>query len=470
MTLVFDHIAPGTRPHRHHSVPRGKTNDRLGYALLLLLALSPLPLGSNRPIFWSIWGLLIGIIGIAYYVSLRHSGAGLRVTPLRVPELFIPFVLLVGFLIVQILPLGSLGYQTVHALANGGTVRSPTISLDPASTFLSVLQIASYGLVACLFLQAGYRSGRTHTLITGMFVIIVGYALFGLVLLGQFGPDLLGTLVQQGERVATGPFINRNSFATYLSFGLAIGTALAVSRFGKDEGARHRYRATMTIALAAMGLLVVGVALVATQSRMGVFAGLCGALVVTLLALVGSRSRVSIWLLLLAAILAGFVGLLVFNGQGLLERVGSIEGAGDIRLDLYRQVWGMVMASPYLGYGGGAFETAFPLFHQLPVDPDLVWRKTHSTYLALWSELGLVAGSIPLFVAGAATVRIALSRERGTTRPVRLAALGVVTVAAVHSLVDFSLEIQAVALVFVAVLSVAVGSSIGDSERRKRDA
>jgi O-antigen ligase len=307
-------------------------------------------------------------------------------------------------------------------------------------------------------------------MIGGIFLIIVCYAVLGLVFLGQFGDTLLGIPKWAYERVATGPFVNRNSYATYLSFGLAIGVALAIGRLEHGEDDRNRFRAIAGTVLVAVGLVVVAAALVATQSRMGFFAGLVGALVVTVLALAGGRVRRGVWLTFVVVLLASVIGLLAFNGEGLLERVGSVESAGDVRFDLYRQVWSMIMASPYLGYGGGTFEAAFPLFHQLPVNPDVVWNKAHSTYLALWSELGLVAGSAPLFIVGAATLRIVLSRGRRATRPIKLAATGVVTVAAVHSLVDFSLEIQAVALVFVAVLSLAIGAGFGDSDRSKADA
>lgn len=457
--LVFERAAPAQRPHRSPS----RANHRLGIVLLSLLALFPLPLGSNRPIFWAVWGIVIGGIGFVYFLSLRLSSSGLLVKPLRLPELVIPYVALIVFLVVQTLPLGSIGYPTVRTLRDGLTVSTGTISVDPATTFLALLQLASYGLLAYLSLQVGYRSSRANGLIGCLFLVVIGYAVFGLAVLG------LGSPQSGDERIATGPFVNRNNYATYLAFGVAIGVALIVGRL-PSQGDGNRLRGVAATLLVVLGILVIGVALVATQSRMGFAAGLVGASAVMLVASVGRRAGVGAWLGFAAALLTGCIGLLAFNGEGLLERLGALESDGDARFELYQQVWHMIMASPYLGYGGDTFEAAFPLFHQPPVSPDVVWNKAHSTYLALWSELGLVAGSLPLFMTGAATLRLLPLRRRRAAAPVELAAIGVVAVAGVHSLVDFSLEIQAVAFIFVSVVSIAIGANLGESEVNRRDA
>lgn len=449
------------RTHRH-AVPadRGNANDRLGWLLLLVVGLAPLPLGSNRPAFWAAWGLLLGAIGLIYFFSLYVRGSALRISPWRAPELTIPFALLLAFTIVQTLPLAGFGYVPLQAFPRGLELEPAGISLDPQTTGLTLLQFASYGLLALLFLQAGYRGSRADRVLSGIFVVIVAYGLLGIVLQGELR-ELLGIPGSSSDMV-TGSFVNRNSYATYLSFGLAIGVALAITELERNAGRRQRHRKFGALALLAGGLFVIGVALVATQSRMGFAAGLLGTLAVTLLALAGRRLSTGIWLGLLSGLLIGTIGLLLFNGGGLLERVGSLETAGDVRVDLYRQVWQMILSSPLVGYGGGTFEGTFPLFHQLPVSPDVLWNKAHSTYLALWAEFGFLFGSLPLFIVLAAASRLLAARPSGP----RLAAIGVIVVAAVHSTVDFSLEIEAVAFTFVAIVFLAIGESIGTAERR----
>jgi len=460
--MLLDQAA---RKQRQQPIPmdRANINNKLSWVLLALVGLSPLPLGSNRPAFWAAWGLLLGAIGVVYFLSLRASGNRLRAQPSRLLELTIPFTLLLLFVTAQILPLGLLAQALPRTLPSSLGLLPSSISLDPATTGLTLLQFASYGLLALLFLQIGYRSGRADRVLIGIFLVIVAYALLGLVLQGQLS-DILGLPKSSQQAAATGPFVNRNSYATYLAMGLVLGVALAVGQL-ESEGGRNRHRQLAAIALIAAGLFVIGTALVATQSRMGFSAGLIGSLMVMVLALV--RRRATVWLVAFSVLLAGTIGLLVFNGSGLLERVGSLETAGDVRADLYRQVWGMILSSPFVGYGGGTFELVFPLFHQLPVSPDVVWNKAHSTYLSLWVELGFLFGSLPLLIFGAATLRLARSASRGVPR---LAAIGVITVAAVHSTVDFSLEIEAVAFTFIAIVFLALGAGIGAGEQRRHHA
>ena len=459
MTALPDQAIERTR---RHAAPtdRGNANDRLGWVLLLLVGLSPLPLGSNRPAFWAAWGLVLGLLGLVYFLSLRARGSALRISTWRVPELTIPFLLLLAFVAVQLLPLGWVGYSPMQALPRGLQLSSSSISLDPATTGLTLLQFASYGLLALLFLQVGYRNSRADRVLGAIFLVIVAYGLLGIVLQGQLGA-LLG--IPGSGPVATGPFVNRNSYATYLAFGLTIGVALAIGQLERSESRRGRHRRVAALALLAAGLFVIGAALVATQSRMGFAAGLTGALSVTLLSLAGRRLGAGIWLGVASGLLIGTIGMLAFNGGGLLERVGSLETAGDIRVDLYRQVWQMMLSSPLVGYGGGTFEGSFPLFHQLPVSPDVVWNKAHSTYFALWAEFGFIFGSLPLLIVVAAASRLLAARPSGP----RLAAIGVIVVAAVHSSVDFSLEIEAVAFTFVAIVFLAIGAGIGAAEQRR---
>lgn len=462
MTALPDQAMERTR---RHAVPtnRGNANGRLGGMLLLLVGLSPLPLGSNRPAFWAAWGVALGVIGLVYFLSQRAQDSALRIGPRHLPELTILFIVLLLFVAVQVLPLGGLGYSPIQTFPRGLQLSASSISLDPATTSLTLLQFASYGLLALLFLQVGYRNSRADRVLNAIFAIIVAYGLLGIVLQGQLGA-LLGIPGSGG--IATGPFVNRNSYATYLAFGLAIGVALAIGQLERGESRRKRHRRVATLALIGVGLFVIGAALVATQSRMGFVAGLVGALSVTLLALAGRRLGTGIWLGILAALLLGTVGMLALNGSGLLERLGSLETAGDVRADLYRQVWQMILSSPLVGYGGGTFEGAFPLFHQLPVSPDVVWNKAHSTYFALWAEFGFIFGSLPLIIVLAVAIRLLAARPSGP----RLAAIGVIVVAAVHSSVDFSLEIEAVAFVFVAIVFLAIGAGIGAAEQRRHHA
>ena len=118
------------------------------------------------------------------------------------------------------------------------------------------------------------------------------------------------------------------------------------------------------------------------------------------------------------------------------------------------------MLRPWTGFGGGTFELAFPLVQHAPISPDLVWERAHNTYLALWADLGLIAGSLPILaiaVIGWTLLRNVTVR-RGSWRS-QIAAIGVIVLGSVHSLSDFSLEIPAVTFLYIAVISIGLAGS-----------
>ena len=125
----------------------------------------------------------------------------------------------------------------------------------------------------------------------------------------------------------------------------------------------------------------------------------------------------------------------------------------------------MVTIRPLTGFGGGAFELAFQAFREPPLSTDVVWDKAHSTYLTLAAELGLPMAVLSIGLIGSIAARsIALLRHPSAGRRIPLAVTGVAIVAASLSLVDFSLEIQANAYMFVAVLGLGFGYSFGGQD------
>lgn len=427
-----------------------RLNAVLSGILVGVVALAPIPLGSNRPFFWALWAAVLGAVAVVYLGLLLLRGEGLRV-PLG--RLWLPALLgavLAGVLVVQALPIVPGGADFVTAA--GERVASATLSLAPGMTWLMLLQLSTFGLFFFLMLQVAANRSRARRIAMALFVIVVAHALYGLVALVLLDDSLLFFSKWAYAGFATGSFVNRNSFATFLAFGLVLGVLLTLREL-RDSKAGGRSTAAMLLAATALILAT----LLATGSRMGLAAGLAGAGLAALMAAGKSAGGRPGRILLALVPVTAAVAVLVLYGSGTFDRLGSLETDANVRGDLYAQVLGMIAARPWLGYGGGAFEVAYPLYHQAPVSPDLVWDKAHSTYLALWTELGVIVGSIPLLLvalAGVDALRLYLGRRGDWTAPA--AAVAVIAVAAIHSVVDFSLEIEANALLFLAIIAVGV--------------
>jgi O-antigen ligase len=124
----------------------------------------------------------------------------------------------------------------------------------------------------------------------------------------------------------------------------------------------------------------------------------------------------------------------------------------------------LIAQRPWTGFGGGSFEIVFPTVHAPPVGTDRLWDKAHNSYLTLWSELGVIAGSlIPLLLAViGCKLSAALRRNRRLWLPAATG-LGCLVAVATHALVDFSMEIQAVAFWLVAILAAASAQCLPQS-------
>src|SRR5690606_36301189 len=113
------------------------------------------------------------------------------------------------------------------------------LSLAPGSSLHNLIQFASYGLFFFLMLQAVSNRRRTVAVARAIFWIIAAHAIYGLVALTQLGDPLLFFEKWAYLGSATGTFVNRNAYATFLAFGLVLGTALAIRAAIFEKGAAH---------------------------------------------------------------------------------------------------------------------------------------------------------------------------------------------------------------------------------------
>lgn len=455
-------LAPVSKPTKRSSqsdaTRQTSLNNLLGWAVLFLVVVAPLPFGSNRPIFWAAWAVYVGFVGMVYFVGLARTGERLRFRPGNMSIAIGLFVATCAYLLFQCIPLG----QVPVPVAGEIPLAARSLSIAPNMTVLMLLRQLTFGVLFMLTLQISVNDKRRTTFLHIILMSVIAYGVYGLVSL-QAGDTILGLQKWAYLGSATGTFINRNSFATYLGFGALIalanacGTIVRQAERHKHDGRIQNGVSTILLYLIAYAFLV-GV-VIATQSRMGLFATGMGSLALLIMTVSTVRgAKLAIYLIPAVLVILG--GGLFLYGGGLFERAGTVEFSADVRLNLYRQVLELIALRPWTGFGGGSFELAFPLVHMPPVSPDVIWSKAHNTYLTLWSELGLIFGTLPMLAIAFVAFRLLgnLRRGRGSWTTQAMG-VGVIVLGAVHSLADFSLEIEADTFLFLVLIAAAVATT-----------
>lgn len=417
--------------------------------ILVVLVVSPLMIGSNRPVFWMLNSAVI--IGVTAFVLLLASFGVIR---LRFSAKRWRLLLTLG-----IIYLAGLFFQ----LGLAGVW--PSSGMHSQSTMLiGVLRVISYGGILILTMQVATNVKRARNLAWAVFGVLVCMAIYSL--LSHQVPELLFYEKREEVKVVTGPFINRNSLATYLAFGAALGTALVLrgDREGKMRNKRGRMDVEMVIGRLALfvAVLLMFATILTTGSRMGTFVGLLGILVPVALRVSqaeradGTRQAL-VGLSIAVVSLLAFVAVSAMYGGVVFDRLGSTGMAADVRWALYENIWKVALERPLTGHGFDSFELAFRAGHELPVSPDLRWQNAHNTYLELWVELGFILGSLPPLICIVALLRLL---KRGASNQytgyLAQAAVAAIVIAAIHSLVDFSLEIEANVFLFLVILGLGL--------------
>jgi hypothetical protein len=129
-------------------------------------------------------------------------------------------------------------------------------------------------------------------------------------------------------------------------------------------------------------------------------------------------------------------------------------------LAVYTIAMRSIFDAPLLGYGYGTFADVFPMFRDQSAGTFNGWDVAHSTYLEVFQGLGLIYGSMlvaSVVLLVLACVKGAMTRRENETIP--CVAASAAFLVGIHSLVDFSLQIQAIAITFMALLGAGVAQS-----------
>lgn len=465
------------------------------YGLLVLVFWLPLPLASNR--IWAI-GILATMVLLlcasAAFAWRRNAGVALGM----LSKFSFPvglFGLFVGFSFLQVMPMpagwlavlspNSLKIQQAAGLTTTGFPLH--LSLDVYQSRIMASLSFAYFLVFVLVLflvRDAKRLDRFAQVLvwSGLFQAMSGIFLFSL---GAHYRLFFSELIHDN---VIGTFVNRNHFAGYMEMTLAIGIGLMLARLGNSGSSYSGWRQRLVAALAflispkmrlRMMLVVMVIALVLTRSRMGNTAFFASMLIVGLISIPLSRRAAPATIALILSlvivdvvIIGTWVGLeKVVSRINETKIVASEEGAEGTSIEertlpaLYTLE--IIHEFPVFGAGAGSFYNVFKKYQPPEISGD--WNHAHNDYAEIASDFGLLGAvllAILVLSTFAISIKVLYQRRASLPRGIAFGALMSMVALAIHSSVDFNLQIPANALTFVVILALAWAAAKLPSQRR----
>lgn len=452
----------------------------LRMAFFALLALTPLPFGSNRPIWWTLLALLVGALLAAYawriWSGKERPGIGLW----AVLPIILPYLCAMLWAVVQTVALPPIGLgHPIWAIASDALGRplGEYISLDPHKTATYLMRLLSYAGIFWLALEFGRDRAFAERLLRVLTWVGMIYATYG-VIMHVFGIErILWVPKWAYQGFLTSTFVNRNSYATYAALGLICSVAILTQELREvllpPMETKRRWMGiiqTLTGAAAVplMASCILGTAILQTGSRAGAMCTLVGLLVFLVLA--GFAQLIHWRQIFIPAFFIALISviLLFAGGTTVLSRIDTLKADRSERRQMYEITAQAIGDAPVIGTGLGTFQSIFNMYRRPNFAGTVHVDNAHNSYLENALELGLPAAILLIASVGGILEACALAlrrRKRGRLFPV--VGISAITIVGLHSIVDFSLEIPAVAITFAAIAGVACAQSFRSSRRTR---
>ena len=450
----------------------------LFWSLITIAVLAPLPFGSNRPWAWALLSLFVGLLVVAWAIAAARDRSMIRIEWRRSRLIVVPFAILIFWFLIQASGLTPeswhhpLWQDASNAL---GISLAGTISLNPEASHMAVMRLLAYGGVFWLAFQFGQNEKRAKQTFWAVAIAGLLYAIYGLVAHLSGSEKILWYAKWAYQDSLTSTFINRNSYATYAGITLIVTFVLLLAEI------RHVLRYSPISSgeflafFDACGLrfyfLVVAAgtiftALLLTQSRGGLLSLVVGIGAFVIVSRWRFKKRkkaraflpIAIW----GAMALGSVGtILLMSGNGTISRMDATFSTSSDRTAIYQRTADAIQDAPVTGMGIGAFKESFSLYRDEAVRFYVnTVDRAHNSYLELALEGGLPALLLMVLLIFYITLLCflgALGRKQNALYP----ATGVAVTALVgtHAMIDFSIQIPAVAVTYLLILGVACAQS-----------
>ena len=446
------------------------------WAANLGLAWAPFWLGSNRPVAWYANAIYFGVLVLVLEGS-RLFWPRPHAVPLR-KVLFpvLAFIAISFWIYVQAATWTPVQlHNPIWALEGQGLdIKIPgSITINRTQTAIALVRLLTEGAVFWIYLQLCRSPQRAYRTVQVVALVGTAYAGYGIVAFFVFPGTILWLPKTDYVDSVTSTFINRNSYATYAGIGLVCALGVGLSEYIRRAALAGRSLARQGAAFVAATVgpagawvaaaFVLAMALVLTGSRGGILASVAGTLSFAVLVLMrGRRARAGLGVFIALVT----VGIAIFTfGDFFAARLLQLGFDATDRLAVYRLTLMSILDAPWTGFGYGTFSEVFSMYRDSSVSPMGMWDKAHNTYLEIIQGLGIPAAALFFAVLLFLVARCAygaLTRRSASTAPLVAASASVIV--GLHSFVDFSMQMQAVALTWTALLGAGVAQSWSSQE------
>lgn len=442
------------------------TLDQLAFILFMVaVLLSPLPFGSKSPFWLMVWTTFSA--SALLLADGRRLDAGCARILLGIFFIFLSYlvVALLQTAMPAVLPL-EIWDEMWRALGMEGPALSVSVKDAPFIFLLRPLLCLTVFATALIFSSDDLKAWWVTRCVAALAVL---GGIVGLIAL-MFGIKALRPFDQGGALVAF--FANKNTSAIYLGSGFLILFAILVLKVrsvlrdgGRGRAVKSMLSSTENKTLL-IGAAIVLVLLPLTLSRAGLILTIAVAFGAALILFAG-QVRKKPWVVPGLA-LAALAVLFVLTGDQWRARQARIGLEDGNRTVAYEIMVDSIGEHPLLGLGLGTFRHVFPSLRTEELGMRGTWDLGHSTPLELAFE-----GGLPLaLVVVTSFVLLGALLLRGVRRrpddPYILAALLVGLLGALHSCVDFSLQLPGYAAQYMAITGLGVGRSMLPAARIRR--
>jgi len=347
-----------------------------------------------------------------------------------------------------------------------------TLTIDRYQTYLTARKILALTVFFSLLLLHTSTPSRLRWLVRTIIGLGLASAIFGILRQLLQSPDSPTGFVLPFlfYKLGYGQFISHNDFAYLMEMTLGVIGGLLLGR------GISRDRILICLSL----IVPVWTALVLSESRGGVLSFVCETIFLTMVSLSwysrrnldgseGAKRNILAFLqgsIVVRILVVGLmictllVGVFWMGGESFSARVQLMDTAdpelGMTRRDVWQSGWQLIKHNPWTGTGFGTFYLAIPEYQK--GTGTIRVEQAHQDYLDLAVNGGAVAVALAAWflIMVFRGARVSLKSADAYRRAAALGATAGILSVCFHSFVDFGLQLTGIAVVFGALIVIAV--------------